>query len=286
MVLGAYSMTCGDDSSGSDPSFSSCVEVRQAYDHGILGLHERIRVRMDGKLTDTTCGRVLFYEIVPKELPFSVVNRAMNKKQLDDLLDRSFRTAGLESTVLLADEVKRLGFEQATRLGLSICVQDIPHRIDHARMEDNARNSTREPHAGDTIDLVVDSGALGGRPKAPNLHEGRTPAEYFRRSQASRRSLTVTALKTANSGYLTRRLVDTVGHVVVTELDCGTAHGTSVQSLIEAGENVLPLSERILGRTVANDIPDRNTGVVLLMRGRLLDEDDVARLGENGVERV
>ena len=105
--------------------YSSPEEVRMAYDHGELDLQAAIRVRIDGELVPTTVGRVLLYEIVPKQLPFKIVNRVMGKKQLGDLIDSCYRACGQKETVLLADKLRSLGYTYATKAGISICVDDL-----------------------------------------------------------------------------------------------------------------------------------------------------------------
>ena len=359
--------------------YGSCEEVRQAFDNGALGLHARIKLRMDKDLAeegrfeqpteapervlvDTTCGRVLFYEIVPQQLPFSLVNRTMKKGALGELIDRCFRIAGPKATVLLADRLMRLGFEQAAKAGVSICIDDmhIPtgkeeilasaqaevretedqyseglitvgekynkvvdiwakvteeisaQMIEELGTEDvksEDGKKTRKIESFNSIYMMVDSGARGSHtqvrqlagmrglmakpsgeiietPITANFREGLTVLQYFISTHGARKGLADTALKTANSGYLTRRLVDVVQDFIVSDYDCGTLDGVWVQSLIEAGEVIQPLGERILGRTAGEDILDPHTGAVLLKRNRLLNEDDVALIEEAGVDRV
>jgi len=359
--------------------YGSCEEVRQAYDNGALGLHARIRVRLDKDLAedgrfeaptevpekilvDTTCGRVLFYEIVPQELPFSLANQTMKKGQLGELIDRCFRIAGPKATVLLADRLMRLGFEQAAKAGVSICIDDMHIPTGKQEFLDSAQAEVRETEdqyaeglitvgekynkvvdiwakvteeissqmideigtemvtsedgtrsrksqSFNSIYMMVDSGARGSNtqvrqlagmrglmakpsgeiietPITANFREGLTVLQYFISTHGARKGLADTALKTANSGYLTRRLVDVVQDFIVSEFNCGTLDGVWVQSLIEAGEVIQPLGERILGRTAGEDILDPHTGKVLLPRDTLLNEDNVLMLEEAGVDRV
>ena len=355
-------------------------EVRQAYDAGAVSLHARIRVRMDqdiaetGRFTkerpgdmktvmvETTCGRVLFYEIVPTKLPFSIVNRTMGKAALGDLIDRCFRIAGPKATVLLADHLMVLGFEQAARAGVSICIQDMHIPTSKQKLLDEAYGEVRETedqyseglitvgekynkvvdiwakvteeisaqmieelgtdlvHTPDgsrsrkiqsfnSIYMMVDSGARGSNtqirqlagmrglmakpsgeiietPITANFREGLTVLQYFISTHGARKGLADTALKTANSGYLTRRLVDVVQDFIVSIDDCGTLDGVWVSSLVEAGEIIEPLAERVLGRTVAEDLNDPHTGQVLVKRDVLIDEETVKVLEESGVDRV
>ena len=107
--------------------FASPEEVRLAYDHGELDLQAAIRVRMNGEMVASTTGRVLLYEIVPKQLPFKIANRVMGKKQLGDLIHSCYRACGQKETVLLADKLRSLGYSYATKAGISICVDDRPY---------------------------------------------------------------------------------------------------------------------------------------------------------------
>ncbi len=397
VVLGAYYMTrtamfreggydearAAEAVKAGKPYFSglygSPAEVRLAYDAGALDLHATIRVRMDRDLAeegrlddrpedmdsvmvDTSCGRVLFYEIVPQELPFSLVNRPMDKGALGQLIDRCFRIAGPKATVLLADALMVLGFEQSTRAGVSICIDDMrtPSRKDE--LLDSAFGEVRETEeqyaeglitvgekynkvvdiwakvteeissqmieelateevtsadgkrkgrqqSFNSIYMMVDSGARGSNtqvrqlagmrglmakpsgeiietPITANFREGLTVLQYFISTHGARKGLADTALKTANSGYLTRRLVDVVQDFIVSTTDCGTEDGIWVHALVEAGEIIEPLAERILGRVVAEDLRDPHTGAVLVERNAMIDEAAIEVVEEAGVDRV
>jgi DNA-directed RNA polymerase subunit beta' len=126
VVLGIYYMTRDKlMGRGEGKCFSSPDEVRIAYDHGAIELHAKIKVRIAGTLEDTTAGRVLLSELLPAKVPFSVVNKVMNKKELAWLIDYTYRHAGTKETVILADRLKDLGFEYATLAGISVCVNDM-----------------------------------------------------------------------------------------------------------------------------------------------------------------
>ena len=359
--------------------YGSPEEVRQAYDAGALDLHARIKVRMDRILAegesedgteglsstvivDTTCGRILFYEIVPAALPFASVNKTLDKGALGGLIDRCFRMAGPKATVLLADHLMRLGFEQATRAGVSIAIKDMetPSTKDElldgafaevreteeqyaeglitvgekynkvvdiwAKATDEISNqmidelATEEVQSPDgkrkrniqsfnPIYMMVDSGARGSNtqvrqlagmrglmakpsgeiietPITANFREGLTVLQYFISTHGARKGLADTALKTANSGYLTRRLVDVVQDFIVSQHDCGSQVGVWVQALVEAGEIIQPLGERILGRMTVEDVLDPHTGSVLLAKDAMVDEDALIVLEEAGIDRV
>ena len=314
-----------------------------------------------GELVETTVGRVLFYEIVPSELPFSTVNQVLKKRALGDLIDRCYRLAGPKKTVLLADHLMKLGFSMATQAGVSICIDDmhIPVRkpailaaandeireienqyqdglitvgekynkvvdlwsgvTDEISKELLGEISVEDVLADDghietqpsfnSIHMMVDSGARGSAtqvrqlagmrglmakpsgeiietPITANFREGLSVLQYFISTHGARKGLADTALKTANSGYLTRRLVDVVQDTIITAKDCGSHEGMDVTSLIEGGEIIQHLGERVLGRVAAEDILDPYSDEVLVSRNEDLDEDKVERIVQAGVERV
>jgi len=359
--------------------YGSLFEVRQAFDNGAVGLHAQIKVRLpqnvaevgleDGEapstetvLIDTTTGRCLFYEIVPVRMPFSSINKTMGKKQLGELIDLCFRIAGPKSTVLLADRLLRLGFEQAAKAGISICMRDmvIPaskqplldaasaevreteeqyaeglitqgekynkvidiwakvteeisnnliEQIGTETVKSNDGKRSRKIQSFNAIYMMVDSGARGSNtqirqlagmrglmakpsgeiietPITANFREGLSVLQYFISTHGARKGLADTALKTANSGYLTRRLVDVVQDFIVTGVDCGSLDGLEVQALVEAGEEIQPLRERTLGRTLGEDVLDPHTGEVVLPRNTIVDEAQTILMDDRGVDRV
>jgi DNA-directed RNA polymerase beta' subunit len=314
-----------------------------------------------GELVETTVGRVLFYEIVPDELPFSVVNQVLKKRALGDLIDRCYRVAGPKKTVLLADHLMKLGFSMATQAGVSVCIDDmhIPSRkqaildaannevrdieeqyqdglitvgekynkvvdlwsgvtdqiskelLDELSVEEVvAPDGSRDTQPSfNSLHMMVDSGARGSptqvrqlagmrglmakpsgeiieTPITANFREGLSVLQYFISTHGARKGLADTALKTANSGYLTRRLVDVVQDTIVTAKDCGTHDGMEVTSLIEGGEVIQHLGERVLGRVAAEDVLDPYSDEVLVRRNEELDEEKVDRIVQAGVERV
>ncbi len=361
IVLGIYFMTREKPfAKGEGRVFSSPEEVRCAYDAGEAELHARIEVRMDGERVKTTVGRILLFEILPDEVPFSAINKVMNKKSLAQLIDNCYREAGVKATVLLADRLKDTGYEYATKSGISISINDmvIPSRkgeiLDQAfelvreierqyneglitegekynklvdiwakATEDVASEMMKEiasaegdggravskVEAFNPIYMMADSGARGSKdqmrqlagmrglmakpsgeiietPITANFREGLTVLQYFISTHGARKGLADTALKTANSGYLTRRLVDVSQDVIISEHDCGTVDGIEVEALLEAGEIIQRLGERILGRTAHEDITDPVTGEVLIPMGAEIDEKGVQKVEEAGIERV
>ncbi len=362
MVLGIYYMTRErPGAKGEGNAFASAAEVSLAYQSGQLNLQAKIKVRIDGKLAETTTGRVLLYEIAPKALNFDYVNKTMDKKAIGDLVDRCYRVAGQKETVLLADRLKNLGYKFATQAGISICLDDmkIPttktHKLDEAYTEvkevetqyidglitDGERYNkivdiwaqATESIASDmmkemswerlkgsdgkekllpsfnSIYIMADSGARGSAqqmrqlagmrglmakpsgeiietPITANFREGLTVLQYFISTHGARKGLADTALKTANSGYLTRRLVDVAQDLVITEMDCGTLDGITLEPLVEGGEIIEPLGDRILGRAALEDIKDPYTNEVLVKAGIHIDEQLVDTIEEAGLEKV
>jgi len=316
-----------------------------------------------GELVTTTVGRVLFYNaVVPKELPFDgLVNRALGKKELGQLIDRCYRVCGAKKTVLMADALMQMGFRMSTIAGISICIEDmrIPNNkkkmlqtaIDNARETENQYNDgliTVKERYNKVVDLwskvtdalskelireikvdrvkapdgsmvdhdsfnavwmMVDSGARGSTtqirqlagmrglmakpngeiietPITANFREGLTVLQYFISTHGARKGLADTALKTANSGYLTRRLVDVVQDMIITAKDCGTRNGMEIRSLIEGGEVIDHIGERVLGRVAAEDVLDPYSDEILVPRDTMIDEKSVDKLVQAGVDRV
>ena len=347
--------------SGENMVFADPDEVRSAYDAGQAHLHARIKVRMDGKLVDTTVGRVLLYEIVPSEIPFEFVNKVMNKKELSNLVDYSYRACGAKTTVILADRLKDLGFRYATVSGLSIAIDNmvIPEgkndivnratddvleiqkqymdglitdgerynkvidiwahateRVAEEMLGDIATDEVTNP-SGETVRvesfnpifMMADSGARGSAaqirqlagmrglmakpsgeiietPITANFREGLSVLQYFISTHGARKGLADTALKTANSGYLTRRLVDVAQDAIVSEEDCNTLDGIYVSALVEGGEIIETAGERVLGRVALEDITDPFSGEILVAANEEIDEVRAERIDGAGLERV
>ncbi len=358
MVLGCYWLTKErPGAKGEGKIFSSAEEVRMAYDAGMVEEHAKVKVRIGGRLLETTVGRVLIAEILPEGMPFSVANQVMTKKEMTRLIDSVYRQAGHRDTVLLLDKIKDIGFTYATKAGVSICIDNmhIPKKkedlIAKAQREVNEiekqyaegliTNGERynkvidiwahvtEQVSGEMmkelgtggvgeglnqgafnpIFMMADSGArgssqqirqLGGMrglmakpsgeiietPITANFREGLTVLQYFISTHGARKGLADTALKTANSGYLTRRLVDIAQDVIINEDDCGTADGIVVSALVEGGEIIQPLEERILGRLAAEDIHDPLTGEIIVKANEEIDEERARVVVESGVDRA
>jgi DNA-directed RNA polymerase subunit beta' len=376
VVLGLYYTTRERiNGKGEGMVFADIGEVQRALAADAVELTARISVRLtewakdkatdelvpSTSLVETTVGRALLSEILPKGLPFSLMNKALKKKEISRLINASFRKCGLKETVVFADKLLQNGFRLATRAGISIAIEDmlVPEEkagiIDRAEKEVKeieqqyvsglvtagerynkvvdiwgkagdevskvmmaqlAKQQTRDRHGKEveqesfnSIYMMADSGARGSAaqirqlagmrglmakpdgsiietPITANFREGLNVLQYFISTHGARKGLADTALKTANSGYLTRRLVDVTQDLVVTEEDCGTSDGAQMRAIVEGGEVVESLRERILGRTAAEDLVDPETQEVVVKAGQMLDEDAIDQLENVGIDEV
>lgn len=375
VVLGLYYSTREDvTAKGTGMMFADIADLARSVDVGDVALHARVTVRIpefekehDGQWKkkisrySTTAGRALLSEILPRGLPFSVIDKPLKKKEISKLVDESFRRCGLKDTVVFADQLMQYGFRLATRGGISICLDDmqIPAQkhalinaaegevkeiekqytsglvtagerynkvvdiwgragdqvakamMDQLAKEDvkSAKGELVSQESFNSIYMMADSGARGSAaqirqlagmrglmakpdgsiietPITSNFREGLNVLQYFISTHGARKGLADTALKTANSGYLTRRLVDVTQDLVVIEDDCGTENGFLMKALVEGGEVIEPLRERILGRVAGSDVMHPDTGDVLYPAGYLLDEDSVDVIEAIGVDEV
>ncbi|ABD71295.1 DNA-directed RNA polymerase, subunit beta-prime [Rhodoferax ferrireducens T118] len=376
VVLGLYYTTRERiNGKGEGLIFADVGEVQRAFDGGAVELNSRINVRLteyikdkqtgelvpSTKLWETTAGRALLSEILPKGLPFENVNKALKKKEISKLINVSFRKCGLKETVVFADKLLQYGFRLATKAGISICLDDMLVPTEKPGIIEQAEQEVKEiaqqytsglvtsgerynkvvdiwGKAGDEVSKVMmaqlskeivtdrhgqqvqqesfnsiymmaDSGARGSpaqirqvagmrglmakpdgsiieTPITANFREGLNVLEYFISTHGARKGLADTALKTANSGYLTRRLVDVTQDLVVTEQDCGTHSGYLMRAIVEGGEVIESLRDRILGRTAADDVLHPENRSVLAPAGTMLDEDQIDELEVAGVDEV
>ena len=362
IVLGLYYMSrTRVNAKGEGSVFASPVEARIAYDHGEVHMQAAVKVRIDGELVETTPGRILLSELLPRQVPFAMVNKVLSKKELARLIDYTYRHAGTKETVILADRLKDLGYEFATTSAISISISDMQIPVNKEKMIHDAEEKVMEVEnqysnglitAGEKYNKVVDiwsrttdevatemmnelsvdyvkdadgnvvdtpsfnsiyimadSGARGSRdqirqlagmrglmakpsgaiiesPIKANFREGLNVLEYFISTHGARKGLADTALKTANSGYLTRRLVDVAQDSTIVEQDCGTLDGIYAEPLMEGGEIIQHVGERILGRVALEDIEDPVTGEVIVHANEEITESKVEAIEEAGVDRV
>ncbi len=378
IVLGLYYMTRESVAAkGSGGYFANINEVRRANETDQLHLHARIKVRLpiykkntapaddadavNMVTVDSTVGRALLFEILPKGLDFSLIDRPMKKKTISELINVSYREAGLKETVIFADRLMYTGFKMAALSGVSIGIDDmvIPGKkakiLDQAQKEvveiqqqysnglltDGERynkvvdiwtrtsedvadtmmaelgteqvvdkdGQTVEQPSFNSIFMMADSGARGSHaqirqlagmrglmakpdgsiietPITANFREGLNVLQYFISTHGARKGLADTALKTANSGYLTRRLVDVCQNLVVTETDCGTQRGLLREAQVQGGEVVVPLGDRILGRYTVEDITDPATDEVIVSKDEMIDESTVIKVDQANIHAV
>lgn len=376
VVLGLYYMTRENvNAKGIGMSFADSDEVIRAYENNHIDLHARIKARIaeticnsESKtsevrtsLKETTVGRVILWSILPAGLPFSMVDQAMTKKAVSNLLNECYRRLGLKETVVFADQLMYMGFRYATLSGVSIGIDDLivpkikgkiieqaenevqdierqyatglvthgerynkvidiwSHTNDQvakAMMAEiskeqvtDYKNNVVEQDSFNSIYMMSDSGARGSAaqirqlagmrglmakpdgtiietPITANFREGLTVLQYFISTHGARKGLADTALKTANSGYLTRRLVDVAQDSMITEYDCGTENGIEMKPHIEGGDVVEPLRERVLGRVTTEPVFVPKSKKELIPVNTLLDESLVELLEEYSIDRV
>ena len=371
VVLGLYYLTRERiNAKGEGKIFGSAQEVLNFYEADFVDIHAKVKIRMPVdsanpdttyEIVDTTVGRGILSEILPKGMPFANINKPMTKKAISKVLDNCYRIFGLKESVIFADQLMYTGFKYATRAGASIGIDDMQIPDDKASIIEQADNEVREIESQfrsglvtngerynkvidiwsrtnemvaksmmakiateevtdsdgkvtrqdsfNPIFMMADSGARGSAaqirqlagmrglmaapdgsiietPITANFREGLNVFQYFISTHGARKGLADTALKTANSGYLTRRLVDVAQDVVITQFDCGTEEGILMQPLIEGGDIVEPLHERVLGRVVAKDVYIPNQKEPVVEAGTLLDEEWVDRLEKLGVDQV
>ncbi len=352
MVLGIYYMTKPkDNQNGEGMVFSSAEEARIAYENRVCSLNAKIKVRMDDKITDTTLGRVMFYDIVPEGIRFKEVNKTFTKKELSKFILYLYKNYNLPTIVRFLDDIKNLGFEMANRAGVSISIEDmtVPKEKKEiiAKAEEDIRKIQDQYRQGlltdserynksvdiwsvttdrisdammkqlggeygesfNSIYIMADSGARGSTqqmrqlagmrglmtkpsgdiietPIKSNFKEGLTVLEYFTSTHGARKGLADTALKTANAGYLTRKLIDVSQDVTITMDDCGTTEGINVTAIMVNGEEIESLADRILGRVAAEDVINPFTKEVIVKEGEEIDEKKVEEITEAGIRQV
>ncbi|MBU3678496.1 MAG: DNA-directed RNA polymerase subunit beta' [Candidatus Kapabacteria bacterium] len=356
MVLGVYYLTKARNGvKGEGKIFSGEEEVVIAYNTSRIALHAKIKVRIDGKLMETTAGRVIFNKIVPFELGY--MNEMLGKKRLRQVIADCFRKAGLAKTVEFLDKLKEAGFMTATRGGLSVSIADVVVPAEKVTIIDKAQKEVDKIedyyHSGvitegerynkiidtwstatnrvadklynelasnkdgfNTFFMMLDSQARGSKeqirqlagmrglmakpqktaaassaelienPIISNFKEGLTILEYFISTHGARKGLADTALKTADAGYLTRRLHDVAQDVVISEDDCGTIRGVEMRALKDGEDVKEPLKERILGRTSLVDVVDPLTAEVYCKKGEMIDEDVSEKIEHSPIEAV
>jgi DNA-directed RNA polymerase subunit beta' len=369
MVLGLYYITKGKKTmgdvvvKGEGMAFYSPDEVIIAHNEGRVDLHAWIKVKVDVRekdgtlkkqLLETTVGRVMFNQFVPKENGY--VNALLTKKSLREIIGDILKNTTIPKTVQFLDDIKTLGFRTAFRGGLSFNILDltIPEikeelitnaqsevdevwdnynmglitnnerynqiidiwsRVDTRVTETLIREMAADKQGFNSVYMMLDSGARGSKqqvkqlaglrglmakprrsgstgseiienPILSNFKTGLSVLEYFISTHGARKGLADTALKTADAGYLTRRLVDVAQDVVINEEDCGTLRGIATSALKDNEEIVEPLYDRILGRTSLHDVFDPFTEELIVNAGSEITEDVAKHIDESNIDTV
>ncbi len=389
MVLGiAYLTSEKTNEKGEGMIFGSCEEVISAHQRGLVNLHARIKVYPINKIKEehlskeeyldpykwkdyTTCGRVIFNMSLPEELRF--INKTVTKKDLNQLIERCYTQLGHYKTVILLDELKKLGYRYATISGLSISITEmivpsakkelvkkaqhevkeiekqaekgliteterynkiidiwthVTDKIADMMFEEMKKENEKPYKKGvsryNSVYMMAHSGARGNpqqvrqlagmrglmarpqkkitgqvgeiieSPVISNFREGLSVLEYFISTHGGRKGLADTALKTADAGYLTRRLIDVSHNVVVTEHDCGTINGVRIGALQSGEELIEPFEERIIGRVVLDNVvwivTDPNTGEpkeeVIVKEGEIITPEQAKKIVQAGIEQI
>ncbi len=363
IVLGLYYLSLAlDKQKGEGMIFRGAGEITHALAEGVLSLHAKIKCRyhtVNEKnepitiIVESTPGRILLSELLPRhpEVPFSLLNQILTKKEVSNLIDVVFRHCGQKETVIFADRMMKLGFKYACIAGISFGKDDLVIPEAKSKLVETANNKVKEFEQqyqdglitkGEKYNKVVDiwskctddvadammkgisdvstgnlnavymmahSGARGSAaqirqlagmrglmakpsgeiietPIISNFKEGLSVLEYFNSTHGARKGLADTALKTANSGYLTRRLVDVAQDAIITQEDCGTKEGMRMRSVMSGADVIVTLAERILGRTAAVNIVNPATNKPIVKAGELIDEVKADQVQEAGVDEV
>ncbi|WP_298063572.1 DNA-directed RNA polymerase subunit beta' [uncultured Campylobacter sp.] len=351
MVLGIYYLSLEKPGAkGTNKIFANVDEVMLAVEANALDIHAKIKTMIDRRIIFTTAGRLIIKSILPSFIPDHLWNKIMKKKDIAELVDYVYKNGGLEISAEFLDNLKNLGFESATKAGVSISVSDIIVPKSKAGLVEEAKKQVREVQnqygAGlltdgerynKTIDIwtstskklademmkmmekdkdgfnsiymMADSGARGSAeqikqlagmrglmskpdgsiietPITSNFREGLNVNEYFISTHGARKGLADTALKTANAGYLTRKLIDVAQNVRVTMHDCGTHEGIEVTEIVENGTQIESLADRIMGRVLSSDVIDPVSNEILFTEGTLLGVNEVRTVVDAGIKSV
>ncbi|MCB1680860.1 MAG: DNA-directed RNA polymerase subunit beta' [Alphaproteobacteria bacterium] len=363
IVLGLYYLSIArDKEQGEGMIFRGAGEISHALQEDVVSLHAKIKCRyrdvdQDGNpktvLVDSTPGRILVSELLPRhpQVPFSLINQVLTKKEIMGLIDIVYRYCGQKETVIFCDRLMKLGFRYACIAGISfgkddLVIPEAKHKLVDAAYEKVSEFEQQYMDGlitkGEKYNKVVDiwsrctdevadammkgisnietgklnavymmahSGARGSAaqirqlagmrglmakpsgeiietPIISNFKEGLSVLEYFNSTHGARKGLADTALKTANSGYLTRRLVDVAQDAIITEHDCGTEEGIMMSAVMNGPDVIVSLSERILGRVPATDVKNPLSGQLIAKAGEIIDEVTAEQIETAGVDEV
>jgi DNA-directed RNA polymerase subunit beta' len=368
IVLGLYYISqVRDGEPGEGKMFADLAEIEAALAADVVTLHSKIKARFtemdaDGKtvtrVIDTTPGRMKIAALLPRhpQIGHRLLEKALTKKEIGNLIDVVYRHTGQKATVIFADQVMGLGFREAAKAGISFGKDDIvipaekqaiiaetqtlveeyeqqyadglitkgekynkvvdawaksTDRVADAMMADistRRKDENGREKEINAIYMMAHSGARGSQaqmkqlggmrglmakpsgeiietPIVSNFKEGLSVLEYFNSTHGARKGLADTALKTANSGYLTRRLVDVAQDSIITEEDCGTTRGITLRAVVEGGDVLVSLAQRILGRFTAEDVKDAD-GELILPADTYIEEVQADAIEKSGVQSV
>ncbi len=356
IVLGCYYLTkVKQNAKGEGLVFSDPEEVIIAYDNKVIELHAKIKVKLDGEFIETTVGRVIFNQIVPKEMGF--FNELLVKKIFSGFIYKMFIKLGNVVTAKFLDDLKDLGYRYATAAGISISYSDMLIPVEKSKLVDDSNKKVsailseheqglitdaerynkiidvwthttnnvskilmekiRTDQGGfNSVHMMVDSGARGSQeqvrqlagmrglmmkpqksltgqsgeiienPIVANFKEGLSVLEYFISTHGARKGLADTALKTADAGYLTRRLCDVAQDVIISEIDCSTIRGVYVTALKDVELEREPLAERIVGRVTQEDVYDPRTDEIIIENGEVITEEIAEKIDDALIDSV
>ncbi|MCA9730489.1 MAG: DNA-directed RNA polymerase subunit beta' [Deferribacteres bacterium] len=356
IVLGLYYMTKRRKGSlGEGKLVSSPEEALIAYNNKKLSLHASIKVRFGSKKLETTVGRIILNQIVPKGIGY--INELLTKKRIEELISEVYKQLGNYECAVFLDNIKRMGFEFAMLSGSTVGIEDVKIPAEKVQLLEEATarvESIQKQYENGIITdgerynkiidiwthvtsdiaeklfqhlefdqdgfnpiyMMADSGARGSKeqirqlagmrglmakpqkkmtgqmgeiienPITANFREGLSVLEYFISTHGARKGLADTALKTADAGYLTRRLVDVAQDVIISEDDCGTILGLRIGDLKEGEEVIEPIRDRILGRVAAEDVYDPESGDIIVESGSLINENKADIISDAGIETV
>ncbi len=364
IVLGLYYLSLAlDGQPGEGMIFRDMGEIHHALQAKVISLHSKIKCRyttVDAtgepitSVIESTPGRMMMADLLPrnKNIPVTILNTALTKKEISNLIDVVYRHCGQKETVIFCDRMMKLGFRYACIAGISFGKDDMVIPAAKEALVADAESKVKEYEQqymdglitkGEKYNKVVDiwsrctdevadammkgissmsagkqpnavymmahSGARGSAaqirqlagmrglmakpsgeiietPIISNFKEGLSVLEYFNSTHGARKGLADTALKTANSGYLTRRLVDVAQDAVIYEDDCGSTRGITIRPVMNGADIVVSVSERILGRTAAADVVHPLSGDVIVARNEMFDEVKAEAVETAGVDSV
>ena len=350
MVMGIYFITKDDPGKDKEKQkyFGSIEEVLVALENKACDYHDRILLRREGKMMETTVGRVVFNSILPEEIEY--VNYPMGEKELNALVNSCYDKNGAAVTAKMLDAIKDIGFKFATIFGITISMEDIKIPMEKKELIEKAEdevaevfeqyrnglitneerynkvvdiwtavnekiadvmmdNLKRDKNGFNPVYMMAISGARGSKtqirqlagmrglmakpsgeiielPIKSNFKEGLTVLEYFNSTHGARKGLADTALKTADAGYLTRRLVDIAQDVVISEVDCGTINGIETSALKEEDNIIESLYDRIVGRYTVDRIRDPRTKNIIIEANEEITEESAGQIDNSGITTV